>query len=67
MKTALWFQPSRFTAVAVWTFVYFIWAIAAVDNILLYVIFFPWHLLSFLLFIKLGHASPLAEKAKVLQ
>lgn len=54
MKTALWFQFSRSTPVIVLAFMYLIWLIAVTDNILIHRIF-SWHLLSFLLFIKLAY------------
>lgn len=54
MKTAWWFQFSRSTPVKVLAFMYLIWITAATDNILIHRIF-SWHLLSFLLFIKLAY------------
>lgn len=63
MKTALWFHPSGFTAVIVLAFMYLTWAIAAVDNILIHTVF-SWHLLSFLLFIKLLYVMYFLQQKK---
>lgn len=64
-ETALRFQHSRFTPVTGLAFVFLLWAIGAVDNILVRTIF-SWHFnLPIIYKITLCHVFPVAEKAKL--